>query len=61
MNRSTFLAITMLVCGAIGAWVVAENRMFGFVAGGVGGLVLGVAILSYRSGADENADIIFKD
>lgn len=61
MNRSSFLAITMLVCAAIGAWVVAENRMFGFVVGGVGGLVLGVAILSYRTGADENPDIFFKD
>ena len=61
MNRTTFLAITMLVCGAIGAWVVAENRMFGFLAGSVGGFVLGVAILSYKTGADDNADILFKD
>ena len=61
MNRSSFLAITMLICSAVGAWLVAENRVAGFVAGGVGGFVLAVAILSYRTGADENPDILFKD
>ena len=61
MNRSTFLAITVLVCVAVGAWLVAENRLFGAVAGGVGGFVLGVAILSYKTGADDSGDIIFKD
>jgi len=61
MNRSSFLAITILICAALGAWIVGENRVFGFIAGGVGGFVLAVAILSYRNGADENTDILFKD
>jgi len=61
MSRSSFLAITMLICAAVGAWLVAENRVAGFVAGGVGGFVLAVAMLSYRTGADESTEIFFKD
>lgn len=61
MKGSAVLAIAILICAALGAWIVGENRVFGFVAGAVGGLVIGVAILGYRTGADENPDIYFKD